>query len=422
MSPGVRTVSVAPIAVLVALVCLPQLAVGMYVPALPRMATDLGSTEAAIQQTLVAYMAGYALSMLCAGLLADRYGRRPVLLGGLALFTVVTCGSLVADQVWQLDVLRFLQALGGCAGTVVARLIVKDVMEPRRRVAALTYLSTGLAITPAVSPLLGGVLVASGSWRSCFAVMLVAGVLMFAAVARAVPETLRRETAVPLSTGHVLRGCREILRNRPFRAAAITISLAWCGYFVFTLLSSLLLQGRMGMGPIGFATAYGCVVLGYVAGSTAARRAVGRWTTVRTMRTAAVWAGCAAAGLVALAAALPASPVAFTAGMAAVMVGVGAVFPTAQASSLEAVGAHAGLASGLFFAMQMASGALYGQLASLVHHPGAVPSALLIAAPCWALAGYALLSRGGPAASGTGGVAASAAKAPSPARRLRAGA
>ncbi|MEV4442041.1 multidrug effflux MFS transporter, partial [Streptomyces sp. NPDC049577] len=352
--------------VLVALVCLPQLAVGLYVPALPRMAHDLGSGEAAVQQTMVAYMAGYALSMLLAGLLADRFGRRPVLLAGLALYAVVTAGSIVAGSVWQLDVLRFFQAFGGCAGTVVARLIVKDVLAPERRVAALTYLSTGLAVTPAVAPVIGGLLVSHGSWRAAFAVMLVSGLAVLAAVARAVPETLAPGAAVRLSAAQVRRGYADALRNPGFRSAAIAISLAWCGYSVFTMLSSLLLQGRLGMSPVGFAAAYGCVVLGYVAGSTAARRLAGRRSAQAMTRGAGLCAGAAATVLVVLALCLPMSPAAFTAGMALVMLGVGAVFPTAQAGSLEAVNANAGLASGLFFATQMAAGAVYGQLASLV--------------------------------------------------------
>ncbi len=112
-------------------VCLPRISIDLYLPALPAMADQLGASDAQLQLTLSLYMLGYALSMLLGGPLCDRYGRRPVLLAGTALFLAASLACMLAASVEVLMGARLLQALGGCCGTLVGRVMVRDRCRPR---------------------------------------------------------------------------------------------------------------------------------------------------------------------------------------------------------------------------------------------------------------------------------------------------
>jgi DHA1 family bicyclomycin/chloramphenicol resistance-like MFS transporter len=363
---------------LASLVFVPQLALAAYVPALPAVGESFGVGTDGTSGSLVAYMAAYAVCMLLTGNLADRYGARRVQLAGLLLFSGASLLCLLAPVYGAFFAGRVLQALGAGTGTVVSRLWVQRTLPEHRRLPMLTMLSTVIAVTPAASPPVAGLVVEHVSWRALFAFMTVLGVAVAAGVLRLLPAD------GPVATGGVpgglvgyARAYRTVLTHRDFVVFAAAIALAWCAYFTFTTYSSDLIQREFGASPTVYGLLYTLVILGYVGGSTTAKR-LGRSRSLEFLaRTASAVAAAAALVMPVTVRVWPGSALSLVVPMAVCMLGVGAMFPTCQAGMMRYDGEHAGAASGLFFFLQMASGAVYTALLAL---PGTVGAQLLAAA------------------------------------------
>ena len=157
------------------------LSIDMYLPGLPAIATDLGATPAEVQLTLTACLVGLALGQLISGPLSDTFGRRRPLLVGLAMYTVASLLCAVAPSVWGLIALRVLQGIGGAAGIVIARAVVRDHFagSEAARFFALTMLVNGLA--PILAPIIGGQLLLITTWQGVFVVLGAIGAVLFVA-------------------------------------------------------------------------------------------------------------------------------------------------------------------------------------------------------------------------------------------------
>ena len=155
-----------------ALIAFAPMSIDMYLPGLPAIAAEFGAPTSAAQFTLASFFIGLALGQAIHGPLADRYGRKPPLYVGLALYVVASIGCALAPNLTTLIVLRFLQAVGGCAGIVIARAIVRDCYDAHTsaRVFSLMMLIMGLA--PILAPFLGGWILWLAGWRTIFVVLL----------------------------------------------------------------------------------------------------------------------------------------------------------------------------------------------------------------------------------------------------------
>ncbi|WP_328385209.1 MFS transporter [Streptomyces sp. NBC_00400] len=396
---------------LMSLVCVPQLALAAFVPAIPQIGAHFGAGESDLSRSMVGYMAAYALSMLVTGQLADRYGAKRTQLAALALFAGASALCLLAPNVAVFIAGRVLQALGAGAGTVIARLWVQKDLPQRERLNVLTALTTVIAVTPAVSPPLAGLLVQYASWRVLFVCMTAVGVatlvgalfLLPSDEPRNRPQTpAGRQTTAPgpaagpapatateppphPSPEGPLTAYRRILGNRDFTVFATAISLAWCAYFTFTTYSSHAIQVGLGASPVEYGALYTLVIAGYVTGSSVAKR-LGRVRSLELVARLASSVAAAAALVMSVSVRIwPDEPLSLVVPMAFCMVGVGAMFPTCQAGMMRYDGPHAGAASGLFFALQMASGAAYTGVTGLGGDPEFPGLAVAIALPALAL-------------------------------------
>jgi DHA1 family bicyclomycin/chloramphenicol resistance-like MFS transporter len=329
--------------------------------------------------------------MLAAGPLSDRYGRRPVLLGGLALYLAATAACALAGSVAAIVTARVFQALGGCAGTVIGRVIVRERFAAGQQAALLSRISTGMALSPVVAPLAGSVVAGACGWRGVFALLGVAGAVALALVWRHLPETHAR----PAAQASVVRTWRMLLGDRRFLRYALAISCAYCTYFPFIAASSTLFQrGLRVSGPV-YAAIFGATVLGYVIGSNVFRRMGTRWPADRALAVAACVNLCGAAALWAATSAAPAGVAAIVLPMFVVMVSVGMAIPACQFAVLQPFAAIAGTASGLFFFVQMAFTAACGALLDRLADGSARPFVMLtvgasagLALVCLCLRGY----------------------------------
>jgi DHA1 family bicyclomycin/chloramphenicol resistance-like MFS transporter len=153
------------------------LAMHIFVPALPEAARDLGASVGAMQLTMSVYVFGLAVGQLAYGPLADRFGRRPVLIVGLLIYTTTGIWAFFASTVEMLIVVRLLQALGGCSGMVIGRAIVRDTSLPTESARRLAVMNLMVAVGPGVAPLLGGALSTGFGWRSIFVLLAGLGVV-----------------------------------------------------------------------------------------------------------------------------------------------------------------------------------------------------------------------------------------------------
>lgn len=337
---------------LVLLVVVPQMTLAAFVPAVPAIAEDLHVPTSAVDRSLTWYMAGYAISMALAGGLSTRIDPRRVQLCALLLHTLSSLGVVLATDASTLSTARFLQAVGAGAGTVLARVYVHEIYDEKDRLPALTRLSTAIALTPALSPPVTGVLLEWLPWRVVLAPLAALGAGASVLAWRTLPLSSMDTSA----TGPDLRTC---LHDKFYWWFTASICLAWCVYFTFTTYSSHTLQVHLGVSTGTYGLLYALVVAGYVLGSRAARRYGDRLGLERALATASAVSIAATVTVTLGVQITPAQPLVLVVPMAAAMLGIGAAFPLCQAGMLRSVGPQARGASGLFFFLQMTSGAAY---------------------------------------------------------------
>lgn len=356
--------------ILLAVVCLPRITIDIYLPSLPVIGRALQLSEFQLSLTMMVYMAGYAVSMLVCGPLADRYGRRPVLIGGTALYLVATIACALADSGGMLIAARLLQALGGCCGTVVGRVIVRDRFQEAEQVSYLSWMSSGMALSPVVAPLIGSVIDVALGWRWVFVVLAVVAAGVLLALCTVVPETQPGRYGPAHLAGEddrehsvqpgLLRLYLSLLHDRHFLRHSLIISAIYCTYFPFVAESSLVLQRSLGLSQVQYAGVFALTILGYLGGASVFRRRFGAWGAEgvigRALRLnllfAVVWA---AATLM-----FPGSLLAIVLPMMPIMLSVGMSIPACQFAVMQPHAGAVGAVSGLFFFIQMAVTALFG--------------------------------------------------------------
>lgn len=357
---------------LMLVVCLPRVTIDAYLPSLPAMADALHGTDAQLQLTLTLYMVGYALSMLVSGPLSDRYGRRPVLLGGLGLYVVASVACALSTSIPALIAARVFQALGGCSGTVIGRVIVRERFPAATQATMLGHISAGMALSPVVAPLAGSAIAEWLGWRGVFGWLAAGGLVATAMVLRYLPETRERDAGPQAGPG-LVRIYAGLLRERRFLRYSLAISFVYCTYYPFIAESSTLFQRQIGVsGPV-YAAIFGVTVLGYLIGSSAFARASRRWNADAVIAAAAAVNLAGAAVLWIGGAVAPMAVTALVVPMFVVMIAVGIAIPACQFAVMQPYTKIAGTASGLFFFIQMgitaACGGVLAWLSDGTPHP-----------------------------------------------------
>jgi DHA1 family bicyclomycin/chloramphenicol resistance-like MFS transporter len=329
----------------------------IYLPSMPGMATALGSDLSRVQLTLSVYLFAFALGQTLYGPIADRIGRKPAILGGLALYCVGSGICTFAPSTDTLIAARALQGLGGAAPIVLSRAIVRDIYDGPAAARELSRIGMIMGLVPAAAPLLGGVLDAWLGWRANFAALFLSGLGLAAAIMLLLPETVRERRPEPLSFASVFGSFGVVLRHPVFRANAALNSLAFAGLFSFISGSSFVLQKAYGLSPMGFAVAFSIMCGGFIAGAILTQNVIALWGPGRTIRMGVVClviGGLAMVGLM-LAGVGPYAGVA--APMALYAFGIGLVLPSANASAMMPFPERAGAASSLGGLLQCTAGA-----------------------------------------------------------------
>lgn len=260
-------------------------AIDAYLPAFPHIAAALGATRLEVQQTLTIYMAALALMVLWHGALADRFGRRRVLLVLTAVFAAASLICALAPSIEWLWVGRALQGVSGGAGVVVGRAVVRDVHEGPQAQRLMSRVMLIFALAPALAPMVGAGLLALAGWRSIFIFLAAFGAFLSWMVWRFLPETLDVEARQPLHPLNLLRGYGSVFSNPAFMLLAVAIALNFNGFFVYVLSAPVFIIEHLGLGSDGFIWLFGPAVTGMMLGSVLSERVAGRWSQVRTVAT-----------------------------------------------------------------------------------------------------------------------------------------
>ena len=358
---------------LTALVAFGPLSTDLYLPSLPTLVTVFGTDIATVQLTLSVFLVGFAVSQLVYGPVSDRFGRRPALLGGVAIYLAASVACAFADDIGGLIVARFFQALGACCGPVVARAVVRDVFGRDRAATVLAYMAMAMTMAPAAGPVLGGVVTELFGWRANFVLLSVFAAVILVATWAWMGETNAHRDEDALRPGRLAANYVLLLRDRSFLGYMLIVAFAYSGIFAFISGSSFVLIGRLHLTPAQYGASFGVVVLGYTVGSFLAGRLSVRLGGQKMIRmgTAVSLAG----GLlgVGLAAADIAHLVAVVGPVFLFMIGAGLTLPNAMAGAVGPYPMMAGLASSLVGFAQMAIAAVIGILVGHLHSGTQLP-------------------------------------------------
>ncbi|ENY70945.1 Bcr/CflA family multidrug efflux MFS transporter [Aeromonas diversa] len=216
-----------------ALAGLTPLAVDMYLPAIPTLARELGTTIDGAQLTVSAFLGGFAIGQLFYGPLADSFGRKPVIMAGLIMFALASVGCALADSLPELLAFRMLQAAGGAAGSVVVNALLRDLFEKDAFSRAMSFVILVMTLAPLVAPVLGGYITTTGHWRHIFWLLLACATLIALTMQFAIPETLKPELRQPLRLGKILGNYGGVLSNPRAMGYVLCGAFASSGMFAF---------------------------------------------------------------------------------------------------------------------------------------------------------------------------------------------
>ncbi len=247
-----------------------------YIPAFAAIRQSLHASPVQMQQTLSAYLFGFAFMNLFHGALSDSFGRRPVILWGLAVFTLASIGCALAQTPGQLIAFRALQGLSTGAGIVVSRAVVRDMFPPADAQKVMSQITIFFGVAPAVAPMIGGVIAAYVHWHAIFWFLTGVGVLLWLANWRLLPETLHTQDRQPFRVGDLMRGYRLLVLDPRFMLLALASGVPFNGMFLYVLSAPAFLGDVLQLKPTQFFWFFVLVISGIMTGSWLSGRKAGK--------------------------------------------------------------------------------------------------------------------------------------------------
>ena len=288
MNPNAKELWKAPqwgFAILLALLgMLGPFSIDTYLPAFAGISRSLHATPVEMQQTLSAYLFGFAFMSLFHGSLSDSIGRRPVVLWGLAVFALASVGCALAQSIGQLVFFRAVQGLSSGAGIVVSRAIVRDMYPPSQAQKVMSQVTIFFGAAPAIAPMLGGWLLLHASWHAIFWFLCGVGVVLWLANYWLLPETLHITQRQPFHPKNLLAGYWKLGTDPRFFLLALASGIPFNGMFLYVLSAPVFLGEHLGLPPEHFFWFFMLTILGIMAGAWVSGRVAGRVPPKRQIR------------------------------------------------------------------------------------------------------------------------------------------
>jgi DHA1 family bicyclomycin/chloramphenicol resistance-like MFS transporter len=356
-----------------ALTAIGPFSIDLYLPAFPAIATGLGVGQGDVERTMAAYLVGLSAAQIFYGPLADRYGRKPPLLVGLSLYVVASLGCALAVDIQGLTAWRAVQALGGAAGIVIPRAVIRDHYETQEAARAMSLLLLIMGLAPILAPLIGGQLLLITGWRGVFGLMLACGLALMTAMLFIMKESLPPERVIHLRWSTILRNYGELLRHRGFMAHSMAGGFGQAGMFAYIVGSPRVFIELYGVDPQHYGLLFGLNAAGLIIGSQVSARLLRRLTPQVLQRRALTSLALASLAAVLLTLAGWMTLPLLMACLIGYMSSQGFVSPNSAALALSEQGKRLGAASALLGTLQLSCGALAGLCVSLWQGDTALP-------------------------------------------------
>jgi DHA1 family bicyclomycin/chloramphenicol resistance-like MFS transporter len=348
-------------AILIAISAVGPLALNIFMPSMPGLQSEFGVTYGVAQLTLTLYLIGMAVCQLIYGPASDRVGRRPMLLGGMTVFVVASLMAAIAPSIELLIVARLFQALGGAAGIVLARAMVRDVFDRETSASVISYITMAFVVAPMIAPVLGGFIDTHAGWRTDFWLLAIFGAVVLAAAWNFLPEThvIRNSAGSGIS---MLAGALRLFALPRFRGYTLTLAFTSAVFFAFLGGAPHIMIDVLHRTPMEYGVWFIIISAGYMAGNFLSGRYTQRVGIDRMIMT-----GCAitlAGGALCFAAALLdlLSPATLFVPMCLAAFGNGLTIPNGTAGAISVDPRLTGAAAGWSGFAQMACGAAASQL------------------------------------------------------------
>jgi DHA1 family bicyclomycin/chloramphenicol resistance-like MFS transporter len=353
------------------------LAIDFYLPSFPTLARAFSTDVEHVQLSLAAYFAGLAIGQLAYGPLADRFGRRKPLLVGVMLFSLASLACALAPSLEWLITARFVQALGGCAGMVVSRAVVRDLCDPISSAKVFSQLMLVMGLAPILAPLGGGLLLSTLGWPSIFICLTLFSFICLLAVALWLPETLSKDSP-PAPLRGALGEYKRLFTDLAFLGYALNGGSAIAGMFAYIAGSPFVFIELYGIPAEHYGWLFGSNALGFILVAQ-----LNAWLVAR--HGPAYWLGKTvwfylACGLALLLVAL-AKPQALwplLIPLFGCIASLGILLPNASACAMAGQGSHAGSASALLGSVQFVIAASAAAMVGVLHDGSAWPVAVVI--------------------------------------------
>ncbi len=354
-------------------------AIDMYLPALPSISTDLDTSTAATQMTLMVFFVTFGVAQIAYGPISDMLGRKRPLYFGLVLFALGAVGCGLSPSIEWLIFFRFVQGIGAAACMVIPRAVIRDLHTGIEATRLMSTVMLVFSVSPILAPLIGSALIVPFGWRAVFVAVTIVAILGFVLTATALPETLPPKRRVRSSFGSVMSGFATLFRDGRFLGLTFIGGFGMASFFAFLASSSFIYIDHYGLTPTEFSIAFSVNAVGFIGASQFAARLAGRFGFPRVISTAvSAYAAIVVALFVVTATGV--DSLGFL--MAMLFLGfafLGLVIPSSMVLALEEHGPIAGMASALGGTLQFITGAVMITLASLVFDGTPLPMVSVIA-------------------------------------------
>ena len=271
------------IVVLAGLAMIGPFSVDTYLPSFPSIARDFGATPLQLQQTLSVYLAAFAVMTLFHGTLSDSFGRRPVILGCLLVYTIASIGCATAQSYGHLLLFRGMQGLAGGAGWVIGRAIVRDVFEGHHAQRVLSMVTMVFGLAPAIAPVVGGWLQATSGWRAVFVFLIVYGATMLTVCWFKLPETHPPSARQPFALAPLGANYLKLARNPLMALLCVTAAFNFSGLFLYIAAAPAIIYDLLGLTEHHFSALFVPTVAGIMVGAYLSGRLAGRMSPRHTV-------------------------------------------------------------------------------------------------------------------------------------------
>ena len=247
-----------------------------YLPAFANIARSLGATPVEMQQTLSAYLFGFAFMNLLHGPMSDSFGRRPVILWGLVAFTLASAGCALSQNIGQLVFFRAMQGLSTGAGIVVSRAVIRDLFPPAKAQKMMSQVTIYFGVAPAIAPIVGGWLSYHFGWHSIFWFLTAVGIVLWTTNFKLLPETLHVTQRQPFEVRHLMRGYWQLGGSLRFLLLALASGVPFNGMFLYVLSAPAFLGDVLRLEPTQFFWFFILTISGIMAGAWISGRMAGK--------------------------------------------------------------------------------------------------------------------------------------------------